>query len=176
MGEVGILLAELNDEDLQNKSIVDEDVTQFMCRGPCHRLVTNEKFEPYMGLAIVANVVVMSVEHYNQPDKLTMLCSYANLGFTGFFTLEGIVKFLGLGCTEFWKSGWNRFDVFVIIISLGSIYLEMFNTVKLSVNPTLLRILRVFRVARLVRVLNASLGLQSLLMTITRALPAVMNV
>merc|ERR1712196_394306 len=124
--------------------------------GPCNRLVTHEKFDLYVSGVILANVLIMSVEHYNQPWYITMGCNYANLGFTGFFFLEGVVKLLGLGCQEYWASSWNRFDFFVIIVSCGSIYIEMFNTLNLSINPTLLRILRVFRVTRLIRVLNAS--------------------
>jgi hypothetical protein len=65
-------------------------------------------------------------------------------------------------------------------VSLGSIYLDSFQATvggpEINFNPTILRILRVFRVTRLIRVFNASLGLQALLTTIARSLPAVINV
>jgi len=157
---------------------VSEDVneTDVMCCGPCHRLVTHPLFEIRVGAVIMLNVLFMSIEHYNQHDYVTLFCMYANFGFTAFFILEAMVKIMGLGVEEFFSSGWNRFDMFVILISIGSIYIENYNTLDLNFNPTLLRILRVFRVTRLVRVLNASLGLQALLQTISRALPAILNV
>ena len=39
------------------------------------------------------NVLLMSVEHYQQHDLVTLAVSYANLGFTGFFTLEAFFFF-----------------------------------------------------------------------------------
>jgi len=180
MAEAEILVNEVEEmkdvEFEEMKAALNHDPAEGRCCKPCWRLVTHEKFDMYVGIVIVANVMVMSLEHYQQDQMWTYLTNVINLGFTVFFVLEALVKMMGLGCCEFWSSRWNQFDVFVVLVSVGSLYLEMFNTSPLAFNPTLLRILRVFRVARLVRFFNVSLGLQALLSTITRALPSILNV
>jgi len=117
----------------------------------------------------------MSLEHFQMSAIWEFGCRWANAGFTIFFLFEALVKVAGLGWAEFWESGWNRFDVFVVTTSLISLAFEFFGG-AINANPTLLRILRVVRVTRLVRVFNASLGLQALLNSIIAAVPAVMNV
>lgn len=164
MQEVDGLMLQLESEDLQVKNVVAEELkmaeAEGRCCGPCHALVTHPKFDYYVGIVIVANVMVMSVEHYEQPEYFTFFLNWINLGFTGFFVLEAILKLMGLGCYQYWASGWNKFDAFVVLVSMGSLYMEMFNTLPITFNPTLLRILRVFRVTRLIRMFNVSLGLQ----------------
>ena len=136
--------------------------------------VTGLKFEMTVSIVIVANILVMAVEFYNMPELLEFILTCVNGAFTLFFIVEATLKMGGLGCGEYWSSGWNRFDFFVIIVSCASLALELTGLQdSIGVNPTLLRVLRVFRLTRLLRVFRASPDLQALLATIASALEQV---
>uniref|UniRef100_A0A6G1S7J6 Two pore calcium channel protein 1 n=1 Tax=Aceria tosichella TaxID=561515 RepID=A0A6G1S7J6_9ACAR len=53
---------------------------------------------------------------YVKPDKVSTIV------FIGIFTFETIIRVLALGWTEYWHLRWNRFDLFVLVISIvGSV-------------------------------------------------------
>jgi len=124
---------------------------------------------------IIGNVLLMSIEYYEMPQSVSDILKLANLSFTGVFIGEAALKVVGLGWKGYWESWWNRFDLFIVVISCAEIALDLVLGAS-QFNPTLLRVLRIFRATRLIRLLNASLGLQALLQTMTVALPKVLNV
>lgn len=141
-----------------------------------HQLVTSIQFELVVSGVIVANVVVMAIEYYNMPDLLIFILACANGLFTLFFIVEAGLKMGGLGCAEYWTSGWNRFDFFVIIVGLLSTLIDLLDLdATIGINPTVLRVLRVFRLTRILRVLRASPGVQALLETIAAAMDQVLS-
>ena len=88
--------------------------------------------------------------------RLNLLC-------TSIFVLEATFKLIGYGCSEYFLSGWHKFDFTVVVLALP----DMLDAIGLdailppSVFPTnLLRILRIARVARVLRLIKSSKGLQ----------------
>ena len=85
-----------------------------------------------------------------------------NYIFTAIFIIEAVFKLLVYGLAYF-KTGWNKFDFFVVVSSLIDVGLEMAIPVPeggqedesgseiLSVGPQLARVLRVLRVSRVLR-------------------------
>jgi hypothetical protein len=45
------------------------------------------------------------------------ILEYINYFFTAVFTLEAIIKIIGLGFTGYFTKGWNVFDFFIVLIS-----------------------------------------------------------
>lgn len=48
-----------------------------------------------------------------------------NLVFTIIFILEAVLKIIAFNLDGFWNSGWNRFDLFVVISSIVDIILNL---------------------------------------------------
>jgi len=79
---------------------------------------------------------------------------------------------------NYFNSGWNKFDFFVVSASFLDIVMANMsaNSLKvIRVGPQLARIMRVMRVSRLFKLLNKYKGLQALMSTITFSLPSVIN-
>lgn len=79
------------------------------------------------------------------------------------FLLELLINMYGHFWWEFWKSGWNLFDFFIVVISLMAIY-----------NPELpaLSVLRLFRAFRVVRLFKRVDDMKKIIEGVMNSLPA----
>ena len=130
-------------------------------------------FDLLVAVAILSNIVLMATEHYDMSDGFSSFLDIGNMFFTVLFALEAIFKCWVLRCSLYLRSYWNRFDLFVVVISVISLVLDyaLDNT---SVNPTVLRVLRVFRIARILRLLKGAEGLRALIETVLKSFPQVL--
>jgi len=75
-------------------------------------------------VVILLNMATMSIEHYGEPQRLTDVLHYINTVFIAIFTLECVIKLIGLRWYYF-RQPWNVFDFVVVIISiLGNVSLQ----------------------------------------------------
>lgn len=153
--------------------------------------VTHMRFEILINIVILLNVVAMAIEHHGQSEDLSSILDLTELCFASIFALEALLKLCGMGPVKYWNSGWNRFDLFLVITSivqvvLQSISADMFNATvsrhsllrnhRLRLCVQILRVLRLVRIARLLRLLRLSQGLQSLLSALEAALVQIVNI
>lgn len=102
--------------------------------------------------------------------------------------MEAVFKLLVYRWAYF-KTGWNKFDFFVVVSSLIDLAIEKAlpkpeggqedeqgGSEILSVGPQLARVLRVLRVSRVLRLAGKNKGLQSLLKTIMMSIDSLFNV
>ena len=80
-------------------------------------LTTNQKFDIAIMSVIMLNMITMSAEHYGQSADFEMALAYVNQVFIAIFTLECIMKIMGLRWFYF-KQPWNIFDFVVVIFSV----------------------------------------------------------
>eukprot|EP00818_Percolomonas_sp_WS_P004549 CAMPEP_0117439440 /NCGR_PEP_ID=MMETSP0759-20121206/2566_1 /TAXON_ID=63605 /ORGANISM="Percolomonas cosmopolitus, Strain WS" /LENGTH=1994 /DNA_ID=CAMNT_0005231155 /DNA_START=388 /DNA_END=6369 /DNA_ORIENTATION=- len=106
-----------------------------------HHTVRNEWFTRFMLVTIVLNTLFLAVEHYNQPDWLTMVEEISNYIFTSIFTVELTLKLYGLGIS-FFKDWFNILDFFVVGASI--VELVFADMASFSALRTF-RLLRVFK-------------------------------
>lgn len=66
-------------------------------RAVVFRLVMSQPFDVAAMAAIVANCIVMAMTHADMNIAWQDFMTWANLGFTAFFTLEMLLKFVALG-------------------------------------------------------------------------------
>lgn len=85
----------------------------------------------------------------------------ANLVFVIIFSLEMILKITAHGFRYYWHVNWNKFDFFIVLLSLISLDERLLE--NLNFNVTALRIIRVSRLFRMVKTLE---GLRALLKTL----------
>eukprot|EP00354_Favella_ehrenbergii_P005952 CAMPEP_0170475016 /NCGR_PEP_ID=MMETSP0123-20130129/16765_1 /TAXON_ID=182087 /ORGANISM="Favella ehrenbergii, Strain Fehren 1" /LENGTH=164 /DNA_ID=CAMNT_0010745301 /DNA_START=3755 /DNA_END=4249 /DNA_ORIENTATION=- len=103
----------------------------------------------------------MCMDYYGASDEFTFILETSNLIFVFIFTLEAVLKLLGLGVTYYFYIDWNKFDFAVVIMSL----LSLGDTSSFNLTA-----LRIIRVARLLRMIKSSKELQALLKTLYLAM------
>ena len=109
----------------------------------CKAIATNKYFELGITFIIILNSILIGVELSN---KSTTIQHIQNI-ILAIFTFEIIVRYIAAdGVKVFFKSGWNVFDLSLVI--LGYIPESLFGEGSAMMA---LRVLRVFRVLRLLR-------------------------
>ncbi|CAG5115373.1 unnamed protein product, partial [Candidula unifasciata] len=127
--------------------------------------VSDSLFDLFITFCIVINTFFMSLEHHNQPEKLTLILSVANYVFTAIFVAEACSKIFGLG-KYYFLSGWNIFDLFTVVASMLDLALE---------NAKGLNVLRAFRLLRVFKLAQSWPTMRLLLTIILSTLGALGN-
>ena len=80
-------------------------------------LVTNQKFDIFIMIVILLNMMTMAIEHYDQSQKLEDVLFIINQIFITIFTLECAMKIIALR-QYYFREPWNVFDFVVVISSI----------------------------------------------------------
>ena len=131
--------------------------------------VEDTRFELGIMLCIMINVAVMALRYDGMPYQMEVTLDTVNFIFVGIFTLEAILKIVGIGFMGYVALKWNQFDFTLVIMS----YVGIVGGGSLGSVTTLFRIVRT---ARLFRLIKMSEGLTDLFNTLMIALPQVANV
>ena len=129
----------------------------------------------------------MALDHQGASPGMINFLKVTNYIFTTIFLLECLLK-LYVYRKNYFKTGWNKFDFFVVSSSLIDLGLELSlpkaeggqedesGSQILSVGPQLARVLRVLRVSRVLRLAGKAKDLQGLLKTIMMSVDSLFNV
>ncbi|KAJ0407416.1 hypothetical protein ATCC90586_003826 [Pythium insidiosum] len=72
--------------------------------------------------SIILNTFIMALTYFGEEDLYGMLIEYSNYVFALVFTLEAVIKIVGLG-RYYWKDKWNIFDFTIVLGSfIGLVY------------------------------------------------------
>ncbi|NXG78830.1 SCN5A protein, partial [Baryphthengus martii] len=134
-------------------------------------MVSHKAFDITIVTFICLNMVVMMAENSQKETKDVL--KKINFFFVTVFTVECIIKILALR-HYFFTSGWNIFDLAVVILSLVSLGLSQVSEALIS--PTLLRIFRLSRIGRILRLIRKARGIRTLLFALLMSLPALFNI
>lgn len=109
----------------------------------CKKLATAKWFEFSITAIILINSLLIGVETYTDNETIKLIQKII----LGIFTFEILIRFIAAdSIKEFFKSGWNIFDLTLVLI--GYIPETMFSNASAMMA---LRVVRVFRVLRLLR-------------------------
>ncbi|XP_029864813.1 sodium channel protein type 5 subunit alpha-like isoform X2 [Aquila chrysaetos chrysaetos] len=134
-------------------------------------IVSHKAFDITVVTFICLNMVIMMAE--GSQDGIKDILNKINFFFVAVFTGECVIKILALR-HYFFTSGWNIFDLAVVVLSLVSIGLsEGFQS---FFSPTLLRIFRLARIGRILRLIRKARGIRTLLFALLMSLPALFNI
>ncbi|XP_049654283.1 sodium channel protein type 5 subunit alpha-like isoform X1 [Accipiter gentilis] len=134
-------------------------------------IVSHKAFDITVVTFICLNMVIMMAE--GSQDGIKDILNKINYFFVAVFTGECVIKILALR-HYFFTSGWNIFDLAVVVLSLVSIGLsEGFQS---FFSPTLLRIFRLARIGRILRLVRKARGIRTLLFALLMSLPALFNI
>ena len=111
---------------------------------------------------IIFNAFTIGINTYELGEFTRGVISILDYSITVFFVIELLIRFIGEPKKiNFFKSGWNLFDTFIVLISLIPI--------SNSSSFLLLRLLRVFRVLRIISIIpELKLIIEALLGSIKR--------
>jgi voltage-gated sodium channel len=130
------------------------------------RIVDSDPFTYFIAAVIIANAAVLGLETYDSIDRdAGGTLEVLNDVFLGIFVVELALRFASYGRRpqDFFKNGWNVFDLVVV----GAAFVP-----ALSKNATLLRLARLARVVRIVRLLP---DVRILLVAMTRSIPPMLS-
>jgi voltage-gated sodium channel len=130
------------------------------------RLVESDAFTYFIAGVILLNAAVLGLETYDGIDRdAGAALDLANDVFLAIFVVELLLRFASYGSRpqDFFRSGWNVFDLLVV----GAAFVP-----GLSKNSTLLRLARLARVVRVVRLLP---DVRVLMLAMARSIPPMLS-
>ena len=130
------------------------------------------RFRNFISLSIVLNVVVMAMAFYDMSQDYENALDTLNDIFTFVFAGEAVIKLVGLG-TNYFKKGWNRFDLFVVLVTLFEF---LYARIQTDGDLSFLQLLRTFRILRLFKLFSRMEDLMALFLAVVNALPTMINV
>ena len=144
-----------------------------------YKIVSSNNFDFSILGIIFLNVIVMAIEYEGASLEYLQTLEHFNLAFTSIFILESSLKIFAFGLKAFWFSPWNRFDSFVVAVSIFDFLMSQFGNGVFKFfksGSQLARVVKVLRVTRLLKLVKALEGLQKILETLLITLPSIMNI
>ncbi|XP_055380450.1 voltage-dependent calcium channel type A subunit alpha-1 isoform X7 [Condylostylus longicornis] len=141
------------------------------------RIVVSTPFEYFIMMLIVFNTLLLMMKVYTPPvpnkayhqqgDIYEKSLRYINMGFTGMFSVETVLKIIGFGIKNFFKDPWNIFDLITVVGSIIDALWMEFGSSSINVG-----FLRLFRAARLIKLLRQGYTIRILLWTFVQSFKA----
>ena len=127
----------------------------------CKKLTEAKWFELTITLIIIVNSLLIGVETYTSNETITLIQQII----LGIFTIEIGARFIASdSLKEFFKSGWNNFDLILVLIG----YIPD----TLIANTSMLMALRVLRVFRVLRLLRAAKEVKVMVTVLIKSMSA----
>ncbi|CAF0940376.1 unnamed protein product, partial [Brachionus calyciflorus] len=155
--------------------------TDNVIRLKCKQIIEKKWFDYSVLFFIALNCITLAMERPNIPQnsKERKFLTYSNHIFTYIFALEMFIKVIAhgfsIGKNAYLKSGWNKMDGILVIISL----IDSFVTLTARSSPKIFGILRVFRLLRTLRplrVISRAPGLKLVVQTLLSSLRPIGNI
>ncbi|KAL0076809.1 Ion transport protein-domain-containing protein [Phycomyces blakesleeanus] len=137
-------------------------VTRIWFKRNVVNMVKSPKFFYFGGLLVFLDLVFMCMRSFYATEKTLEIIDNAETTFTFIFVIEIVLRFVGApNWIQFWSSGRNRFDLF-LVISTCVIQLPMIQDSEAYKYLTIFQVLRLYRLLicfpRVRRIIYASLG------------------
>ena len=100
------------------------------------RVVTHAYFDRLLLGLIILNTVVLALDRYPADHGLAYVLDVVNFVLTACFTVEVVLKSLGLGVRQYLRDSFNLFDFVVVVVSVIEIIVAPAPFLKGSPFPT----------------------------------------
>mmetsp|Transcript_62096 Transcript_62096/g.110645 ORF Transcript_62096/g.110645 Transcript_62096/m.110645 type:complete len:1592 (-) Transcript_62096:106-4881(-) len=127
------------------------------------RFTASRLFTNLINVVILLNMLAMMLDYYQQPATWTDTLAVTNVIFVAIFACEAALKIVGYGLHGYLTDSWNRFDLFLVVVS---IVMLPFDGPGASV----------FRVLRVLRMINRIEGMRICALALFLALPGLINI
>ncbi|KAL3318747.1 hypothetical protein Ciccas_002588, partial [Cichlidogyrus casuarinus] len=138
---------------------------------PLKGMIKSHAFYWLVIILVLMNTMVLTSEHYGQPDWLETFQDAANIVFVALFTMEMLIKMYTLGLRCYFDFMFNRFDFFVVICSIFELVLT-----KTGLLPPLgVSVLRCARLLRVFKVTSAWDSLRNLVGSLLASMKSIVS-
>jgi len=133
------------------------------------RFYNTFQFQMFVACLIGANFLTNIIEKEVDPHgrRYTNEFRLLEMIYNILFTLELLINMYAHRCAVFWRSGWNIFDVVVVLIGLVNMMNLPF--------PSCFSMLRMIRAFRVFRLFKRVRSLKKIITALAHAVPGVMN-
>lgn len=125
-----------------------------------------------VSVVIVLNAFVLFLLAFDTLAPWHLMLNIIDIFFLIYFLLEAILKIRMVGWRAYFKENWNRFDFIIVLVSLPTIVLGIYDTHTLESNLTFLFVFRILRIFRFFKFLRFVPNIDELLAGIRRAFKA----
>ncbi|XP_057317031.1 sodium channel protein 60E-like isoform X2 [Hydractinia symbiolongicarpus] len=131
------------------------------------QLIEHKYFEGIILFLIAFSSLTLVFEDIDLPNRpnLEAFLYYCNYFFAVVFTLEFLIKLFALGFVKYFTNFWNLLDVFIVVISLSSLF-----------GPKNLKALRSLRGLRPLRAISRFEGMKVVVNALLYSIPSIANV
>ncbi|KAL0216535.1 hypothetical protein P9112_008719 [Eukaryota sp. TZLM1-RC] len=120
----------------------------------CHQIVEHRHFSNIILLIIFLNTIIITLQtSIDQQIAFGFWFDLLDAIFLGIYLAEAFIK-LYVWRGQYFSSGWNLFDFFIILVSVAS-WIQLGTSTE-GTNLTILRLVRVFRAIRALRALRSA--------------------
>ena len=127
------------------------------------RIIDNTTFNNVITFCILLNTAAMAIEHHGMDPTLKEVLQYIDYVLFGVFSIELLLKHLGLGLWGYWSVGFNVLDGITVLVSI----LEVSSGGESS-GLSSLRALRLLRILRSMKLLKQFKELARLMSMVLR--------
>lgn len=132
----------------------------------CQKIAINPFFEALIIFVIIINTACLAMDKFPELDEaIIQVLAQLNLGFTAIFTVEVILKMVGLGVREFVKEKFNQFDLAIVIVSI--VEMQIYGDENDSGVFSACRAFRLFKIFKLFKVGDLRILIDSIAFTMT---------
>jgi len=131
-------------------------------------IVMHPFFDPMIMGCIVLNTLTMCLEYYGAPPNYNKVLDGLDTFYIVVFTVEALIKITGLGWFQYIRNSWNKFDFFIVIVGIVSLF-------ELSGDASF-NVLRLFRIGRVLRLINKAKTLRTHFLTLMYSIPSLWNI
>ncbi|XP_037047740.1 voltage-dependent calcium channel type A subunit alpha-1-like isoform X2 [Bradysia coprophila] len=173
-------LGKSNDTEDDEEEDDDEDRANRKCKGFwmaekrlrywIRNTVKTQFFYWFIITLVFLNTACEAVEHYGQPEWLTIFSEVADYVFLSLFVFEMVVKMYAIGIRKHFQSAFNRFDCIVIS---GSIF-EMIWLFGIE-DSYGLSVLRALRLLRIFKVTSYWSSLRNLVISLLNSMKSIIS-
>lgn len=148
---------------------------------PLYHLVTSKNYDRCISLVIVFNAAAMATYSYPAQDTVQSVGIFIETLCMIIFTAEFVVKMVGLGAGPYFHVPFNTLDFFVVVVSLGTAMLAMFDSDHIepggpSGSLRIMRLLfRIIRFMKMLKLLQSSAEISHLIRALTKTSRQLLN-
>jgi len=135
-------------------------------------LVTNFWFSAFIYACIFLNTAALCADEYPVTLQFATIMDFVNVVLALIFVAEMVIKLLAFGFEAYWSDAFNRFDGFIVVVSVASMGLA---AASINFGSAAVSAMRCFRVFRIFKLAKNWPSLQLLLLTMYKTAQDIVN-
>ena len=142
---------ENNPDSKEEQTEVKKRAEKNCCFSFFYQVVISVTFNFLIYCLILANTITLAMYRFNQSKEQTETLEYLDIFFVWVFTVEMVMKLLGLGLRNYLRDKFNIFDCSIVLISLVDFAVVVSGVIDLSGSEGILSAFRALRLLRVVK-------------------------